>query len=177
MTRTIHRVSGRKRWVTIDQRTIEDSRLPWAARGLLVYLLSKPDDWQVRVKDLQKRGDLGRDGIYKLLAVLRRFHYLRYEKKRDRDGRVRGGSYAVYEVPYTDWPETASADTARPGPLNPEALPITGINLVNNKQLLPNTQLELAQQTQPGPHKDRCLPEDVLAEIRQLTAELTVRKS
>ena len=72
MTRTIYRVSGRKRWVTIDQRAIEDARLPWAARGLLVYLLSKPDDWQVRVKDLQKRGDLGRDGIYKLLAVLRR---------------------------------------------------------------------------------------------------------
>jgi hypothetical protein len=152
--RTIHRVSHRKRWVTIDQRAIEDARLPWAARGLLVYLLSKPDDWQVRVKDLQKRGDLGRDGIYKLLAVLRRFHYLRYEKNRDRDGRVRGGSYAVYEVPYTDSPETAFQDTTPSGPVNPEALPTTDINLVNNKQLLPNTQLEPAQQTQPGPQHE-----------------------
>ena len=177
MTRTIHRVSGRKRWVTIDQRAIEDERLPWAARGLLVYLLSKPDDWQVRVKDLQKRGDLGRDGIYKLLAVLRRFHYLRYEKNRTRDGRVRGGSYAVYEVPYTDWPETASADTARPGPVNSEALPSTDIDLVNNQQLLSNTHLEPARKTQPGQHSDNVVPEDVLAEIRQLTAELTGHKS
>lgn len=150
MTRTIHRVSGRKRWVTIDQRAVEDERLPWAARGLLAYLLSKPDDWQVRVKDLQKRGDLGRDGIYKLLAVLRRFHYLSYQKKRDRNGRVRGGSYAVYEVPYTDRPESASPDTARPGSVNPEALPNTDIDLVNNKQLQPNTHLEPRQKAQPG---------------------------
>jgi hypothetical protein len=170
-------VSGRKRWVTIDQRAIEDARLSWAARGLLVYLLSKPDDWQVRVKDLQRRGDLGRDGIYKLLAVLRRFHYLRYEKNRTRDGRVRGGSYAVYEVPYTDSPETALADTARPGPVIPEALPNTDINLVNNKQLLPNTQLEAAPRTQPRPHHENVVPEDVWAEIRQLTADLTVHKS
>ena len=177
MTRTIHRVSGRKRWVTIDQRAIEDARLSWAARGLLVYLLSKPDDWQVRVKDLQKRGDLGRDGIYKLLAVLRRFHYLRYEKNRTRDGRVRGGSYAVYEVPYTDSPETAFPDTAPPGTVKPEALPTTDINLVNNKQLLPNTQLEPAPKTQAGPHHENVVPEDVWAEIRQLTADLTARES
>ena len=177
MKRTIHRVSGRKRWVTIDQRSIEDARLSWAARGLLVYLLSKPDDWQVRVKDLQKRGDLGRDGIYKLLAVLRGFHYLRYEKNRTRDGRVRGGSYAVYEVPYTDSPETAFLDTAPPGTVNPEALPNTDINLVNNKQLLPNTQLEPAPKTQAGPHHENVVPEDVWAEIRQLTADLTARES
>ena len=125
MTRTIHRVSRRKRWVTVDQRAIEDARLPWAARGLLVYLLSKPDDWQMRVKDLQKRGDLGRDGVYKLLVVLRRYQYLRYEKKRARDGRARGGRYDVYEVPYTDLPETAFPDTAPPGTVNPEALPTT----------------------------------------------------
>ena len=177
MTRTIHRVSGRKRWVTIDQRAIEDARLSWAARGLLVYLLSKPDDWQVRVKDLQKRGDLGRDGIYKLLAVLRRFHYLRYEKNRTRDGRVRGGSYAVYEVPYTDSPETAFPDTAPPGTVKPEALPTTDINLVNNKQLLPNTQLEPAQQIQPDLHFEGRVPEDFWAEFQELITDLTANKS
>jgi hypothetical protein len=175
--RTIHRVSHRKRWVTIDQRAIEDSRLPWAARGLLVYLLSKPDDWQVRVKDLQKRGDLGRDGIYRLLAVLRQFHYLSYQKNRDRDGRVRGGSYAVYEVPYPDSPETAFPDTAPPRSADSEALPNTDSYLVNNKQLLPKTNQGPTQQTQPRRQNESRVPQDVLAEIRQLTADLTVRKS
>jgi hypothetical protein len=112
-----------------------------------------------------------------MLAVLRRFHYLRYEKNRTRDGRVRGGSYAVYEVPYTDSPETAFPDTAPPGTVNPEALPNTDINLVNNKQLLPNTQLEPAPKTQTGPQHENVVPEDVWAEIRQLSADLTVRKS
>jgi len=175
--RNIHRVSHRKRWVTIEQRAIEATRLPWAARGLLAYLLSKPDDWQVRMKELQKRGDLGRDGTYRLLAVLRQFHCLSHEKKRDRNGRMRGGSYAVYEVPYTDSPETALPDTAPPRSADAGAFPTTDSYLVNNKQLQPKTNQGPAQQTQPRRQNESRVPQDVLAEIRQLTADLTVRKS
>ena len=61
MSNTIIRAARRHRFVIIDQRAIEDVRLSWAARGLLGYLLSRPDDWKVLVNDLRKRGDLGRD--------------------------------------------------------------------------------------------------------------------
>jgi hypothetical protein len=67
MSNTIVRAPRRHRFVIIDQRAIEDTRLSWEARGLLGYLLSRPDDWKVLVNDLRKRGDLGRDGIYRLL--------------------------------------------------------------------------------------------------------------
>ncbi len=70
MSNTIIRAPRRNRFLIIDQRAIEDERLSWAARGLLGYLLSKPDDWKVLVNDLRKRGDLGRDGIYRLLREL-----------------------------------------------------------------------------------------------------------
>jgi hypothetical protein len=66
MSQKIHRAARRHQWLVIDKRTVEDVRLTWAARGLLAYLLSRPDDWEVLVKDLIKRGNLKRDGIYAL---------------------------------------------------------------------------------------------------------------
>ena len=68
---TIIRNRRRSRFVSIDQKAVDDERLSWAARGLLHYLLARPDDWKVLVKDLQRRGDLKRDGIYGLLKELR----------------------------------------------------------------------------------------------------------
>lgn len=84
MSQTIIRARRRHRFLIIDQRAIEDDRLSWAARGLLGYLLSKPDDWKVLVNDLRKRGDLGRDGIYRLLKELRTVGYARYVRLRAR---------------------------------------------------------------------------------------------
>lgn len=128
MTNTIVRAPRRHRFVIIDQRAIEDSRLSWAARGLLGYLLSRPDDWKVLVNDLRKRGDLGRDGIYRLLRELKTAGYVRFVQSRDSHGRMRCGSYLVQEIahsPHPDLPDTVEPDTAAPDPVNPDALPST----------------------------------------------------
>ncbi len=125
MSNTIIRAPRRHRFVIIDQRAIEDTRLSWAARGLLGYLLSRPDDWKVLINDLRKRGDLGRDGIYKVLRELREAGYVRFLRARDQQGRIRGGSYLVQEIPdspHPDLPDTVEPDTAAPDPVNPEAL-------------------------------------------------------
>lgn len=82
--------------------------------------------------DLRKRGDLGRDGIYRLLRELRDAGYMRFVRKRDRHGRIRGGTYFVQEIataPHQDLPDMVEPDTAEPYPLNPEALPTTDLNL------------------------------------------------
>ncbi|MEN8108718.1 MAG: hypothetical protein ABFS22_12030 [Pseudomonadota bacterium] len=132
MSNTIIRAPRRDRFVIIDQHAIEDNRLSWAARGLLGYLLSRPDDWKVLVNDLRKRGDLGRDGIYKLLKELRTVGYARYVRLRDRFGRIRGGFYIIREIadlPYPELPDTAEPQTAEPGPANPGALPTTDLDL------------------------------------------------
>jgi hypothetical protein len=138
MSHTIIRARRRHRFVIVDQRAVEDTRLSWAARGLLGYLLSRPDDWKVLVKDLQRRGDLGRDAVYKLLKELRAAGYLSFEQARDRQGRIRGGTYYVHETPAsphpdlpdTVRPDTAKPDTAEPGPVKPEALLKTELNLI-----------------------------------------------
>ncbi|MCC6490265.1 MAG: helix-turn-helix domain-containing protein, partial [Candidatus Hydrogenedentes bacterium] len=96
---TIIRVRRRRRFVILDQQAVDDERLSWAARGLLHYLLARPDDWKVLVKDLQRRGDLKRDGIYKLLKELRKIGYARLVWIRDEQGRVCGAIYYIYEQP------------------------------------------------------------------------------
>jgi len=125
MSNTIIRAPRRYRFVILDQQAVEDTRLSWAARGLLAYLLSRPDDWRVLINDLRKRGDLGRDGIYKLLRELREVGYIRFLRSRDEQGRIRGGTYLVQEIPtppHPDLPDTVVPDTAAPCPVNPEAL-------------------------------------------------------
>lgn len=142
MSKTIIRAPRRHRYVNIDQTAIEDSRLSWAARGLLGYLLSKPDDWKVLVKDLQRRGNLGRDGTYRLLRELRDTAYVLYEKARDERGRIRGGTYFVREIPSArlpDLPDTASPDTAPPDPVKPETLPNTDQGLRRTTTTTPTT--------------------------------------
>jgi hypothetical protein len=95
----IVRVEHRRHpYVVIDRRPLEDQRLSWAARGLLGYLLAKPDDWQLRVSDLCRRGDLGRDGVHSLLQQFQDFGYIRRRQLRDERGRVAGYDYTVLEV-------------------------------------------------------------------------------
>ena len=84
------------------------------------------------VNDLKKRGDLGRDGIYKLLKDLKNAGYMQFIRRRDKHGRIRGGTYIVQEIanpPHPDFPDTAEPDTAAPDPVKPGALPNTDLYL------------------------------------------------
>lgn len=123
MTRTIIRAARRHRFTTLDTRVIEDARLSWAARGVLAYLLSRPDNWRVIAKDLQRRGDLGRDGVYGVLRELREAGYIRFQRVRDPAGRVTGACYFVSEEPayelHSALPEEAQPDSAKPDPAVP----------------------------------------------------------
>jgi len=123
---TIIRVAHRRDpYVVIDRRALEDTRLSWAARGLLGYLLAKPDDWTLRIGDLRKRGDLGRDALYKHLKLLQQVGYVQRRLTRDPHGQVTGVEYLVFEVPkalFPEKPDTATPDTAQPFPANPTVL-------------------------------------------------------
>jgi len=145
MSNTIIRAPRRDRFVIMDQRAVEDGRLSWAARGLLGYLLSRPDDWKVLVNDLRKRGDLGRDGIYRLLKELRTVGYARYMRLRDRHGRIRGGIYIIREIadsPDPEFPDTAKPQAVEPGPANPGALPTTDLDLRRTTTTTPTNTKE-----------------------------------
>ena len=183
MTQTIRRAPRRRQYVIIEQRAVEDGRLSWAARGLLAYLLSRPDDWQVRVTDLKRRGDLKRDGVYKLLRELRDFGYLAYETHRDPSGQIRGGAYTVHEVPVkaapdTDLPDTVKPDTAPPDPVKPGALPNTEVNLTTTTYTLPTTTHCGAGKTNhPAPHIANRIPDEFRTDAERLIGNLAPQEA
>lgn len=99
-------------WYALDRRISEDERLSWAARGLLVYLLGKPDHWRVNVAHLRKQTEgarlrTGRDGVYALLAELQAAGYITTARSRGDDGRLDSVDYTVCESPRPAEPEVA----------------------------------------------------------------------
>lgn len=114
----------------LDKTISEDKRLSWAARGMLVFLLGKPDHWQVSpaalVNETSKASrSTGRDGVYAVLKELKSTGYLRAIGARDESGTFAGSNYEVCESPLTafpdtvDSPDTAKPDTAEPDTANP----------------------------------------------------------
>ena len=101
---SIVRLPRRARFSVISADCIEDKRLSWESRGLLIYLLSKQDSWIVQIKDLinQTKACIGvrsgRDKVYKLLKELRCAGYLWRDYART-GGTFSGVEYVVSEEP------------------------------------------------------------------------------
>jgi hypothetical protein len=124
-------------WYALARNIAEDHRLGWAARGLLVYLLQKPDDWRVSVSALVNETSAARlptrrDGIYSLLQELVAAGYLQRHQARGGAGRLNEIDYTVHEQPSDKPPLTAQPDTAQPYTARPDTadptLPKTEIN-------------------------------------------------
>lgn len=101
----------------LDKRISEDKKLSWQARGLLIYLLGKPDHWKVSVEALKpqtidSRKPTSRDGIYSILDELSSAGYVKKTVARDLAGRLLAFEYVVNEVPFTAEPLTAEPLTA-----------------------------------------------------------------
>ena len=109
----------RKNFTIIANETLSDSRLTWEARGLLGYLLSKPDDWRVSVKHLMKESPSAKkDKLYALLNELREHGYADLETEHDGGGKFAGTVWVIYDSPqstasgFTVSGITASGETA-----------------------------------------------------------------
>lgn len=89
-------------FLVVDRRVTEDSRLSWAARGILIYLLAKPDNWEIVIENLKNQGDLKRDAINKRLNELIDAGYMKRYQPRSRNGQMRNRIYEVFETPYRD---------------------------------------------------------------------------
>lgn len=90
----------------------QDRELSWEARGILWYLLSKPNDWEVQPKDLEQ--GCGHSKVYKLLKELRDAHYIELIAERDEKKRITGYVYKVYETPFEPAPDGDDYTQAKP---------------------------------------------------------------
>lgn len=80
------RISKRDRFTVVDQSMLNDERLSYRARGVLVWLLDKPDDWSVRSNSIAGNGLEGRDAIRTALSELEAAGYLVRERKQTDKG-------------------------------------------------------------------------------------------
>ncbi|WP_327356304.1 hypothetical protein [Streptomyces sp. NBC_01304] len=73
-------------FTVLPTATLEDSRLSFRARGILAFLIAKPDDWKVRAESIAKAGKEGRDAVQGALRELRNCGYYRVVTERLDDG-------------------------------------------------------------------------------------------
>lgn len=100
----------------------EDTRLSWAARGLLIFLLGKPDHWEVSTAHLIKQTadssrKSGRDAVRGIMNELIECGYMRREAARGDSGEFKGNNYIVSEIPELkgkNEPEPDSPQTGNP---------------------------------------------------------------
>ena len=108
----IVRSSLKENFSVLPNELINDDRLSTEHLGLLVYLLSKPNDWQVRVKQLQNRFDMGRDKTRRILATLEQYGYI------SRDIVRAEGKFSETRYIVKDSPETENPSPEKPSPVN-----------------------------------------------------------
>lgn len=109
----IVRSSLKENFSVLPNELINDDRLSTDHLGLLVYLLSKPNDWQVRVKQLQNRFDMGRDKTRRILATLEQYGYISRDIVRA-EGKFSETRYIVMDSPEPENPAPEKPETVNP---------------------------------------------------------------
>lgn len=104
------RVEKRQQFAIVDSRAVNDARISMRARGVLMWLLDKPDDWRVSADAIARATTEGRDAIRTALKELETHGYLRRERVRDDDGRWTTES-VVSELGHETVPPPETADS------------------------------------------------------------------
>ena len=78
MDKNIIRVSkdSENPYVMMNKLFLSETKLSWKAKGVLSYLLSKPDDWKVIIESLIKQSTDGECSTRSALKELKEFNYL-----------------------------------------------------------------------------------------------------
>lgn len=113
----------------LNKSISEDKSLGWAARGLLVYLLGKPDHWTVSVQALVNEVEgsseaSGRDRTYSLINQLVQAGYITRRQGKGDGGKFSAYDYLVNEIPVTDQPLPDQPYTDQPLTVKPTVVSI-----------------------------------------------------
>lgn len=92
-------------YVILDKTFIKDNRLSWKAKGVLGYLLSCPDGWDVNVNDLMHQSTDGKCAIYSALKELTEYGYYKKMAIRDEKSRIIRWESTVSELPMDEFHE------------------------------------------------------------------------
>ncbi len=170
-TRFIHRAARDEEhpYFMLRRATAQDTTLSFEARGLLAYILSKPDDWKVQPSNLQQ--NCGRSVVYRILAELIEHGYIRRTQTRDENNKIISWDYAIHEEPLIKNREVVIEGKTKPLSTKPEieepeiAFPLSGKTNITDKRVLQNKESTV------GAKKRRVDPQfDVIAKVWKTSA-------
>ena len=133
----IIRQKRKDRFLVVDNKIIEDKRLSFKARGLLIYMLSKPDDWKFWTSELVKRS--AKDGISSIRTALKELETAGYlTRKRERSSK---GTFTSQDWILTDKP-TFQPQVEKPHVDKPQVeKPHVDNHTLPNTDFKPNTDI------------------------------------
>lgn len=82
------RKQTRRGYTHIANDLIDADMLSFRARGIAVFLLSKPDDWEIKIEYLTKNGKEGREAIRTALHELAEHGFLMRDRVQDAEGKM-----------------------------------------------------------------------------------------
>ncbi|MFD5316495.1 hypothetical protein [Streptomyces sp. NPDC127098] len=117
----IHRSRRASGFAALPNALLQDRRLSYTARGILVDLLSRPDGWLEDGKRMADTSPQGRGAVARALRELTRFGYYRVDRVRRDDGTLISVAH-VYDTPQSPQsaPGNTRPDSGEPGSDPPE---------------------------------------------------------
>lgn len=154
----IIRKSKRRKFTSLSNQLLQNHSLSFATRGLLAYLLSKPDDWECRITDIEREGNIGTTARRTMMIEAEKAGYLTFERTRNERGQF-FSAYTVFEEPVAEsertfsWKSNEKPDLDEPATENPppENPPLDDRGDIVNTDLqnteLQNTEREREEET------------------------------
>lgn len=129
----IFRTHKNVHYSTISNLFLKRTDLSWKAKGILAYLLTLPNDWELHLQELEKHATDGEASLRSGIDELKEAGYIVYHKEKNDKGQFEHW-YDVYEKPVNQNP--AKPDPEKP---NLENLNLENLNLENQDLLNTNT--------------------------------------
>jgi len=130
----IFRTKVEKKHTTIRNSLINDKSLSWEARGLLIYLLSKPETWIVMKQDLINASPAAGKKTSSILKELEITGYIKREKFRNEKGQWEWHTW-VYDmsIPPSIPPKRVHGVTIPPKTMHGETAHGEGSHIVSTE--------------------------------------------
>lgn len=159
---SVFRVEKSREFTVIANSVFKDKTLSAKAKGILVEMLSLPENWDYTLKGLTYLFSDGIDSIRQGIRELEEHGYIVRERKRDAKGRLGGMEYVIYETPRIPVKDTEEPISACPAVESPateiptQAVPAEESAMtykeINNKELKESSTYESNQSiSEPAP--------------------------
>ncbi|GKS81747.1 hypothetical protein LPAF129_14330 [Ligilactobacillus pabuli] len=151
----IIRNKSTKKYSIINNQVLEDARLSFKARGLLIYMLSKPDNWQFYSTELVKHSE--HDGITAIKSALKELEvcgYLQRIQQRAENGKFGSTDWLLNDcpanLPQAGFSATVHPTMAKPQTEKPQLQSTEGTKNLKNQALNSSCSSQAIQAVEPS---------------------------